>query len=206
MRRRGLTWRRAAGATVGAMASPANTRRLYVLVDGENIDATLGMSLLRRRPEPEERPRWERITAFAQSLRGQDVTALFFLNASSGVLPTSFAQALTAMGYRPIPLSGGHDEKVVDMGILRTLAALRDRDADVLLASHDGEFADDLGALLDGDRNVGVLAFRELVSQRIAGLGIPIYDLEDDVKAFNITLPRLRIIPIADFDPTPFLA
>ena len=36
-------------------------RTTYVLVDGENIDATLGTSILGRRPRPEERPRWERL-------------------------------------------------------------------------------------------------------------------------------------------------
>jgi uncharacterized protein len=187
------------------MNANASSRRLYVLVDGENIDATLGGSILRRRPGGDERPRWERITGFARGLRGQQVTGLFFLNASSGQLPVPFIQALTALDYRPIPLSGTPDQKVVDLGILRTLQALRDRDADVLLASHDGDFADDLAALNDGTRAVGLLAFREFVSQRIANLGIPIYDLEDEVRAFNVTLPRLRIIPVDQFDPTPFL-
>jgi len=36
-------------------------RRTFLLVDGENIDATLGTSLFNRRPQPEERPRWERL-------------------------------------------------------------------------------------------------------------------------------------------------
>ncbi|MGL5849240.1 MAG: NYN domain-containing protein, partial [Phycicoccus sp.] len=36
-------------------------RRTVVLVDGENLDATLGSSVLGRRPQPEERPRWERV-------------------------------------------------------------------------------------------------------------------------------------------------
>ena len=31
-------------------------RQTYLLVDGENIDATLGTSILQRRPQPEERP------------------------------------------------------------------------------------------------------------------------------------------------------
>lgn len=35
-------------------------RTTYLLVDGENIDATLGTSILQRRPTPAERPRWER--------------------------------------------------------------------------------------------------------------------------------------------------
>ena len=64
-------------------------RRTYVLVDGENIDATLGGSLLGRRPTPEERPRWERVTQYAEAAWGQPVTGLFFLNASQGQLPMS---------------------------------------------------------------------------------------------------------------------
>ncbi|MCL1899318.1 MAG: nuclease, partial [Promicromonosporaceae bacterium] len=37
-------------------------RKTYLIVDGENIDATLGMNVLGRRPAPDERPRWDRIT------------------------------------------------------------------------------------------------------------------------------------------------
>ena len=98
-----------------------SARRTFVLVDGENIDATLGNSVLGRRPTPEERPRWERITDFAGRTWRQPVTGLFFLNASNGSMPTSFVQALLAMDYRPIPLAGDGDEKVVDVGIQRTL-------------------------------------------------------------------------------------
>ena len=116
-------------------------RPTYLLVDGENIDATLGNSVLGgRRPNPEERPRWEKVRQFASAQWSQPVTGLFFLNASSGQLPLSFVQALLAMDYRPIPLSGGPGEKVVDIGIQRTLDALADRPGDVLLASHDGDF------------------------------------------------------------------
>ena len=46
----------------------AAQRTTYVLVDGENIDATLGTSILARRPRPEERPRWERVLRFIESV------------------------------------------------------------------------------------------------------------------------------------------
>ena len=62
---------------------------------------------------------------------------LFFL-AVAGELPAPFVQAIMAIGYRPIPLQG--DGKVVDIAIQRTLDAIRDRDADVVLGSHDGDF------------------------------------------------------------------
>ena len=108
----------------------------YLLVDGENIDATLGMSVLGRRPEPEERPRWDRVLSFCDRLSdveaadpGRHTHALFFLNATSGHMPMSFVQALLAMDYRPLPLAGSGDpeEKVVDIGIQRTLDALAER-------------------------------------------------------------------------------
>ncbi|HEX3223369.1 MAG TPA: NYN domain-containing protein [Nocardioides sp.] len=179
-------------------------RRTVLLVDGENIDATLGTSLFNRRPQPEERPRWERLTSFAESRWGQPALGLFFLNVSNGSMPLSFVQALLAMGYRPVPLAGASDQKVVDLGIQRTLEALKGHQDDVMLCSHDGDFAPQLGALDDG-RRLGLLALREFVSGQLTALGIPLFDLEDDVAAFNAVLPRVRVIPLADFDPEQFL-
>ena len=180
-------------------------RRTYVLVDGENIDATLGGSLLNRRPTPEERPRWERVTQYAEQAWGQPVTGLFFLNASSGQLPATFVQALLAMNYRPVALSGRADQKVVDIGLQRTLAALVDHDADVFLCSHDGDFGPQMEALLGGGRRVGLMALREYASMQFSSLGIQVHDLEDDVAAFNVPLPRVRVIPLDQFDPEYFL-
>ena len=181
----------------------------YLLVDGENIDATLGNHLLGgRRPTPEERPRWDRVRSFAAGAFEGDTKALFFLNASSGNLPMSFVQALMAMDYRPIPLSGSASEKVVDIGIQRTLEALVGRPGDVLLASHDGDFLPHITALLDGTRRVGVVGFREYLSSgytALADRGLSIFDLEDDTRCFTTALPRVRIIPLASFDPTMYL-
>lgn len=189
-------------------AAPPGTGTTYLLVDGENIDATLGSSILGGRPTPEQRPRWERVLSFAQSTWGQPVKALFFLNASNGTLPMSFVQALTAIGFVPIPLSGESYEKVVDIGIKRTLEAIALRDGDVLLASHDGDFAPEVEQLVDGGRRVGLMAFREFTSQQLAQLtarGLSVFDLETDVAAFNVQLPRLRIIPLKEFDPVRYL-
>lgn len=181
-------------------------RRTFLLVDGENIDATLGNSVFGRRPTPEERPRWERVTAYAERVLEQPVTGLFFLNASGGQLPTPFVQALLALDYRPVPLAGSADEKVVDIGIQRTLEALAARDdADVLLVSHDGDFLPHVRRLVDGHRRVGVIGLREYTNAQFAASGVQVHDLEEDVRAFNVTLPRVRIIPLSDFDPEVFL-
>ena len=176
----------------------------FLLIDGENIDTTLGVSLLGRRPAPEERPRWDRVLHYAQAVWDQPARGLFFLNATASV-PLSFVQALTSIGYRPVLLSGPSEVKVVDVAIQRTLEALVDRQdgGDAMLASHDSDFAPQLEALLQVEgRRVGVICFRELVSSTLADLdGLELHDLEDDVGAFTVTLPRTRVIPIERFDP-----
>ncbi|HWK27366.1 MAG TPA: hypothetical protein VNS09_12435 [Solirubrobacter sp.] len=175
----------------------------FLIVDGENIDTTLGVSLLGHRPAPEERPRWDRVLEYARAIWEQPARGLFFLNASTSV-PLSFVQALTALEYRPVLLSGPPDVKVVDVAIQRTLTALAEReDGDLLLASHDSDFVPQVEALLRlGTRRVGVLCFRELVAGALADLeGIELHDLEDDAKAFRVSLPRTRVIPIEQFDP-----
>lgn len=180
----------------------------YLLVDGENIDATLGTSILGHRPMPEERPRWDRLLTFTRERWGGPVRGLFFLNASSG-MPMSFVQALKAMGYLPVPLSGPPSEKIVDVAIQRTLQALGGRSGDVMLVTHDGDFLEDLEPLVQGSsRRVGVIAFTEFRNNGFNALeakGLQSFDLEHDVRAFTAPLPRVRIIPIEEFDPVAFL-
>jgi putative heme uptake system protein len=185
---------------------PTGERTTYVLVDGENIDATLGSSILARRPKPEERPRWDRVLEFARDEFGQPAVGLFFL-AANNELPMSFVQALLALGYRPIPLSGGAHDKVVDIAIQRTLDELSRREADVILISNDGDFAPQVEQLLDG-RRVGVAGFIEFRNSAFGEMrerGVEFFDLEYDVHAFRERLPRVRIIPIEEFDPAQFL-
>ncbi len=188
-------------------ATEPSTGTTYVLVDGENIDATLGGSILGRRPRPEERPRWDRLLQFARDHWGQPAVGLFFL-AANGELPMSFVQALLSIGYRPIPLAGGASEKVVDIAIQRTMTALLDRDDDVLLVSNDGDFVEGTAALVDGRRRLGVVGFTEFRNHEftpLVGRGVEPIDLEYDVHAFTARLPRVRIISIEEFDPLEFL-
>ena len=190
----------------GDPAHEAGGRTTYVLVDGENIDATLGTSILGRRPRPEERPRWDRLLQFARDEWGQPVTGLFYL-AANNELPMSFVQALLALDYRPVPLSGPPTEKIVDIAIQRTLTALVEREADVLLVSNDGDFVAEVAALLDGRRVAvaGFTEFRNSLFTPLAERGLETFDLEYDVRAFRERLPRVRIIPIEEFDPLQFL-
>ena len=186
----------------------SDARVTYLVLDGENLDATLGSNVLGRRPAPDERPRWERVLSYCEAVWGQPVKALFFLNASSGNLPMPFVQALMAMGLRPVPLSGPPGMKVVDVGIQRMLEAIGERGADVVLGSHDGDFLPHIGALLGNDRRVALLGFPEFVNAGYAELreqGLQVFDLEHDAQAFNQLLPRVRILDIDAFDPAAFL-
>jgi len=183
------------------MADPTTT---YLLVDGENIDGALG-GILNHKPEPGQRPRWQQLLDFAERRWQQPVRGLFFINATRG-LHAPFVQALIAIGYRPIPLAGRADEKVVDIAIQRTLAAILDHGGDVLLASHDADFVDEMVELADAERRVGLVAFSELIGQALREVpGVEIFDLESDVDAFDVDLPRVRIIPLDEFDPVRYL-
>lgn len=177
----------------------------YLLVDGENLDATLGNAILGGRPLPEQRPRWDRVRDWVSATHGP-VKALFFINATNQIA-SGFVQALAALEYQPILLTGTSTQKVVDIAIERTLEALLTRPQHVVLASHDGDFASRLAALVQPDRRVSVLAFPEYVSGQLREIvGVEIFDLEDDARSFNVALPRgLRPIPIDRYDPERFL-
>ena len=182
------------------------TTPVYVLVDGENIDRTLGQ-ILDAKPRPEQRPRWDTIRQFAEKTWGKRAQALFFLNARRG-LPGTFIQALRQAGFVPIPLTGEPDQKVVDIGINKTLEALLKRPgADVLLVSHDQDFSENFTALIDKKRRLGVLAFQEYLGGEFLDLpGVELYDLVDDANAFESgPLPRIRVIPVDSFDPGRYL-
>ena len=175
----------------------------FLLIDGENIDATLGAGVLGRRPAPEERPRWDRVRDYARSVWEQPVRGLFFLNAS-GTVPMAFVQALTALDYRPVLLSGAPEVKVVDVAIQRTIEALAERGhGDLLLASHDGDFAPQVAKLAEQPgRRIGLIGFREMTSGLLTEIeNLELFDLEDDVGAFTVPLPRIRVVPIEQFDP-----
>ncbi len=181
----------------------------YLLVDGENIDATLGLSVLGRRPEPDERPRWDRVRSYVEENYEGHTRGLFFLNASDH-MPMTFVQALLAMNYQPIPLcSDNPEEKVVDVGIQRTLETILAQDSgNVVLVSQDGDFEPQLRALLKKGRNVAVVGFEEFLSGELRGLeelGLQVLDLEREIKAFNEPLPRIRVIPLNDYSPNSFL-
>ena len=109
------------------------------------------------------------------------------------------------MGYRPVPLRG--EGKVVDIAIQRTAEALIERDADVMLVSHDNDFTPQMEDLAeDEDRRVGVVGFGEFMANGLRDVpGMEFFDLEYDIAAFKSRLPRVRVIEIDEFDPLEFI-
>ncbi|WP_216400567.1 nuclease [Arcanobacterium phocae] len=193
---------------------------MYILIDGENIDATLGVNILKHSPRAEERPRWDRVLEFdpfdgpaaptSENHREKNTEGFFFLNVSQRTA-APFIQALLAIGWQPIQLTSQDPErKVVDEGIQRTLEAiLKERpEADVVVGTHDVDYLPQLEALLDAGHRVAIICFREFLAVPLAELedrGLVIHDLELDVQAFNIPLNRTHPVDIDEFDPYPYL-
>jgi len=181
------------------------TELVYLLVDGENIDRTLGQ-ILGVKPKPEQRPRWNRIKDFVEKKYQAECRPLFFLNANEG-LPGTFVQALISAQYVPVLLKG--PGKVVDDGINKTLLALSEKlreNSAVCLVSHDADFSEGMQSLAE-TYELSVLGFQEFVSGDLLKIsGLKIMDLETEVKAFDCTaLPRLRTVDISEFDPNEYL-
>lgn len=185
-------------------------RKVYLLVDGENIDRTLGQ-ILSKKPKSDQRPRWDKVKIFVEKQFQADCRALFFLNASDGV-NGSFIQALKMVDFIPIPLIGSIEDKVVDQGILKMLSAISKIEATgglpgVALVSHDSDFKR-LFANLEAN-TLAIIGFKEFFSGEFFNIpDLHIYDLEEDVKAFKedmAPLPRLRALTIDEFDPEKYL-
>ena len=112
------------------------------------------------------------------------------------------------MDYRPVPLAGRADEKVVDIGIQRTLDALLERDdADVRPGQPRRRLRRPArSAARSADRRVGLIGFREFTSTHLVDLGRASSSTSSTTSAPSTpTLPRVRIIPLDEFDPTYFL-
>ena len=91
--------------------------------------------------------------------------------------------------------------------IKKRIEALLERDADVMLVSHDNDFTPQMEALAqDEGRRLGVVGFGEFMANGLRQVdGVEFFDLEYDVSAFKSRLPRVRVIEIDEFDPLEFI-
>ena len=181
----------------------------YVLIDGENIDWALS-ELINKKPGPAERPRWSEIVDHFRDGGNTQVVPLFFFNCPGDMVPIQFVTFLRSSGIRPVLLRG--QGKVVDLGIQRTLQVLTKREGDVALLSHDGDFIDEVAALVRSNRTVSLVCFPERANAQFMALrdeGLRIVDLERDIKnSFDVAIPRpiFTVIDVDDFNPEDFLA
>ncbi|MDC0707978.1 NYN domain-containing protein [Stigmatella sp. ncwal1] len=185
----------------------------YVIIDAENVDWAVS-NVVGRKPEPQDRVQFDRLVSFCETHFPNPVRCVVVLNARGEQLPDAmigFVRALKSAGCEVALLHGRSDQKVVDLGILKLLEAIRTQrpGAAVALASHDGaDFAAALRPLLEEKRQVAILGLREHVSSRFRELvpsGLEILDLELNAKVFQRPLPRLLPVRVDEFDPTFFL-
>lgn len=190
------------------MSTAKGEQILYVLVDGENMDRTLS-NILGRPPMGDDRPRWDNVLRFSEGLWGGRTTkSLFFINVRpEAPIPGSFVFAIKQIGYHPVPLTGDEQRSGIDVGIVRTLDALAQREGDILLLSHNKEFCEQLHKLNDGKRHLGVLAFEEHLPGAYYEIeGLDVLDIEHDARAFlGGPLPRILPTPIDEFNPEKLL-
>ena len=194
------------------MALTPSKTNTYVLIDAENIDWAVS-HIIGRKPEPQDRVQFDKLVQFCEERFTGPVKCIVALNVRGDQIPDSmlgFIKALRSAGCEVAPLYGRADQKVVDLAILKLLAAIGGLQANVVLASHDGgDFAGALRPLLEGGiRQVAVLGFREYFSQKFRELqpnGLQMVDLELDAHVFSKRLPRLFPIKIDEFDASSFL-
>lgn len=179
------------------MINSAHTPGSHVFVDGPNIDMVL-TDVLGHPPKSFERPRWERVYQYCRRELGC-VKPTFVLNGNrftQRVYP--FYRALRYMRFDvQCPNSAIWD--AVDPYIqeqLRILIRLAPRSA-VSLITHDGGFAPYLGSILMNGGSVSIIGFPEEMSPPLLALGdsgASIHDLEHNVGAFNVRLPRPMLV------------
>ena len=159
-------------------------RMTYLLVDGENIDATLGTSILGRRPRPGGAP------ALGPPARV----------GRAGLRPGRHRPVLPRRQHRDahqLRPGAARDRLQADPAERRGQdrrhrhpahrRGAGDREADVVLVSHDGDFVDQVSALCDGSRQVGVIGFTEFVNSQFRNLpGLRIFDLEYDIGGLQL--------------------
>ena len=164
--------------------------RLYVLVDGADMDRALG-EILGHKPQPSERPRWGRVLEFARKeWPDRDVKGLFLIRKpqrwSDNI--NRFTDAMKALGFRAEPFDD------VKQRIEETLQKLAHRGDDVILLSHQ-DYTEALTALVDGRRIVGVVAFPKLLghNDEYEDAGISVIDFERDAAAFEHALTARHV-------------
>jgi putative heme uptake system protein len=180
------------------------TAMTEVILDIENIDATLGFQILEHKPLPSERPDWSLLVPnLKKRLHSPaEISAVAVLKEASGekaIPQLKFANFLKHIGWRTvfaqtfasrnsIPLS----RDLVDDVTAYLLTS--SRAGTVLVGGMDKYAAGCLADQKARGARVGVVGFQEFISDSIAPVvGDCFFDLEFDLGLFRQPLPRIRL-------------
>ncbi len=175
-------------------------------VDGPNIDCVLGKCILQRQPESLERPRWNRVLLECVEWFGV-AKPCFVLNpirfADQPDRVSPFYRFLISTGWevptlerfrKPTEGVDPVDELIKD-NIRNALPMIRAGGVSgVVLFSHDHGYEPVLHDVLEAGGTVAIIGFREWLHPALVELeasGAQLLDLEHDLQAFEVRLPRL---------------
>ncbi len=174
-------------------------------IDGPNIDCVLGKCVLGRQPSSIERPRWDRVLQTCRAWFGASrvrfvLNPVHFAEQTDQVSP--FYRFLVTTGYEVPPANsfGAYPpnadpvDEFIKHGILASLAESTSGSAvGIVLFTHDHGYAPVLTTVLEAGGRVWLVGFREWfhpVLVQLESRGATILDLEYDLEAFNVKLPR----------------
>ena len=171
-------------------SSERSERTTYLLVDGENIDATLGSSILGRRPGPRSARAGTGVLQFARDGGRRTPVGLFFLAREQRAADVVRAGAAGARASGRSRCPGGLGEKVVDIAhpadARRARRPRRRRPAGQQRRRLRARASRPARRRPPGRRRRRSREFRNLaVRRRCVGRGLEFIDLEYDVAGVH---------------------
>lgn len=179
-------------------SSDLSSHKSFLVIDGPNVDAVLGHSILGRCPCSGERPRWDRLHSECCKLFGP-LDARFYLNGNKfDFKRCPFYRFLRQSGYRVDTPRNEEVSDPVDAAIINFVTDLPN-ESHVILLSHDGGYSRCLEELLRRGVSVTIVGFIEWMKNSLTSLkplGACYLDLQRDLCCFDVTLPMRPFVAV----------
>jgi len=174
---------------------------VHCFIDCENLDAVLGFEILKHKPTPWERLRYQRIQQWLQRRFDQGAKVVAVLREGDG--PTrakhqKFALALHQLGVQVVwaerygvlnNLCQHDDREVVDTALAHLIQ--KSNAQIIVYLGHDFVAAEPLRQQKEKAARTFAAGFPEYMSSQIIDVVEDVFDLESDMGGFDFPLPRL---------------